>query len=39
MSENAIVSVERIDNTILAVRGHKVILDTDLALLYDVETK
>jgi hypothetical protein len=39
MSENAIVPVERIDNTILAVRGHKVILDTDLALLYDVETK
>jgi hypothetical protein len=39
MSENAIVPVERIDNTILAVRGHKVILDNDLALLYDVETK
>jgi len=30
---------ERIENRILLVRGHKVLLDTDLALLYGVSTK
>jgi ORF6N domain len=39
MGENAIVSVERIEHAILVLRGHKVMLDTDLALLYDVEPK
>src|SRR6266511_2140724 len=39
MGENAIVSVERIEHAILVLRGHKVKLDTDLALLYDVEPK
>ena len=31
--------VERIESAILLVRGQKVILDRDLALLYGVETK
>lgn len=39
MTENAIVPLERIDHSILAIRGHKVILDSDLAALYGVETK
>ena len=30
---------ERIERAILLLRGHKVILDADLAGLYDVETK
>jgi len=31
--------VERIERAILVIRGHKVLLDTDLAVLYGVETK
>jgi hypothetical protein len=31
--------MERITQTILLLRGHKVILDDDLAALYEVETK
>ena len=38
-NETAIIPVERIEHAILAIRGHKVILDTDLAALYGVETK
>jgi hypothetical protein len=34
-----LIHVERIEHAILAIRGHKVILDTDLAVLYGVETK
>lgn len=34
-----IVPMERITQTILLLRGHKVILDDDLAALYKVETK
>jgi len=34
-----VVSMERITQTILLLRGHKVILDEDLAALYEVETK
>jgi hypothetical protein len=34
-----IVPAERIERLILLIRGHKVILDTDLAALYSVETK
>lgn len=35
----AIIPMERITQTILMLRGHKVILDDDLAALYEVETK
>ena len=31
--------MERIERAILVIRGHKVLLDTDLAVLYGVETK
>jgi hypothetical protein len=31
--------VERIENQILVIRGHKVLLDADLAALYGVETR
>src|SRR3989442_14159745 len=34
-----VVTVQQIEKTILLLRGHKVILDRDLAALYDVETK
>lgn len=33
------VPVERIERAILVLRGHKVMLDTDLADLYEVPTK
>ena len=35
----ALVTPERIERSILLIRGHKVILDADLAALYGVETK
>lgn len=34
-----LILAERIENRIFQVRGKKVMLDSDLALLYDVETK
>ena len=34
----ALVPMERIERAILVVRGHKVMLDSDLAALYEVET-
>lgn len=34
-----LVPVEHIDNRILAIRGHKVMIDADLAALYGVTTK
>src|SRR5688572_23624383 len=34
-----IVPLERIERVILLVRGHKVLLDRDLAVLYGVETR
>jgi hypothetical protein len=34
-----VIPMERITQAILLIRGHKVILDTDLANLYEVETK
>lgn len=34
-----IVPIERIRQSIYLIRGHKVLLDSDLAQLYDVETK
>ena len=36
---NAIVPIECIENRIVLLRGHKVILSHDLAALYGVETK
>ena len=38
-AKSSLVQTERIAAFILVVRGHKVLLDRDLALLYDVETK
>jgi hypothetical protein len=35
----ALIPAERIERSILLLRGHKVMLDADLAELYDVETK
>ena len=37
--KKALVSAERIERKILLIRGQKVILDSDLAELYGVETK
>lgn len=39
MAENVIAPVERIEQAILLIRGHKVMLDMDLAALYEVPTK
>jgi hypothetical protein len=35
----AAIPAERIERSILVLRGHKVLLDADLARLYGVETK
>jgi hypothetical protein len=35
----ALVPAERIERAILLIRGHKVLLDADLATLYEVETR
>jgi len=37
--DRSLIPVERIERSILLIRGHKVILDADLATLYGVETK
>lgn len=37
--KRALVPVERIERAILLIRGHKVMLDVDLAALYEVETR
>src|SRR5436190_9969086 len=34
-----VIPLERIERSILLIRGHKVMLDSDLADLYEVETK
>ena len=39
MTSEALLPVERIETVILFVRGERVILDTDIAALYAVETK
>ena len=39
MAKSDLVPVERIERAILVIRGHKVLLDTDLATLYGVETR
>ncbi len=38
-NETAIIPVERIEATIIVLRGHRVILDENLAGLYEVEVK
>lgn len=38
-SQTGVVPVERIERAILALRGHKVMLDADLASLYEVPVK
>ncbi len=38
MAVEVIIPVERIEKAILLIRGHKVMLDSDLAELYEVET-
>ncbi len=37
--KNAMVPAERVAQSILLIRGQKVLLDADLAQMYDVETK
>jgi ORF6N domain len=39
MSEKSLIPHERIEQSILLIRGHKVMLDVDLAGLYDVDTR
>ena len=39
MAKEELVPVEQIENAILLIRGQKVLLDTDLARLYQVPTK
>jgi hypothetical protein len=39
MSDKALIPVERIERTILRLRGHNVMLDADLAALYQVDVK
>lgn len=36
---NSLIPIERIEKAILLIRGHKVLIDADLADLYGVETK
>jgi len=38
-TETSLVQVGRVERTILILRGHRVILDSDLAALYGVETR
>jgi hypothetical protein len=38
-NDDALIPIEPIAQSIVLIRGHKVLLDTDLALLYDVPTK
>ena len=38
-SQSPLIPAERIERSILLIRGHKVMLDSDLAALYGVETK
>jgi hypothetical protein len=39
MNNKSVVPVERIEKAILLIRGQKVILDSELAELYGVETR
>jgi hypothetical protein len=39
MAKDSLIPAERIEKAILLIRGHKVMLDSDLAALYSVSTK
>ena len=39
MDDHSLLSEETISNKIYFIRGQKVMLDSDLAMLYEVETK
>jgi hypothetical protein len=39
VSATALIPAERVENAILMLRGHKVLLDADLAALYGVQTR
>ena len=39
MNQTSVVPIERIEKAILLIRGERVMLDFDLALLYQVTTK
>ena len=39
VATHALVATERIDRTIVVIRGHRVMLDADLAVLYGVPTR
>ena len=39
MKQTSLVPIERIEKAILLIRGERVMLDFDLALLYQVTTK
>ena len=39
MSNTHLIPIEKIERAIYLIRGEKVMLDRDLALLYEVETK
>lgn len=39
MTESTLIPIERVEQAIYLIRGHKVMLDRDLAGLYGVETK
>jgi hypothetical protein len=39
LSKSILIPIERIEKSIYLIRGEKVMLDRDLALLYGVETK
>ena len=39
MNESGLIPVERIERTILLIRGQRVMMDRDLAQLYGVETE
>jgi len=39
MPDQHVVPLERVERSILILRGHRLILDSDLAALYGVETR
>ena len=39
MKQSTLIPIERIERTIYLIRGEKVMLDRDLAALYEVETR
>jgi hypothetical protein len=39
MADESLIPLERVERSILILRGHRVILDSDLAALYGVETR